>query len=147
MHHSSTCQCGGSGFEKSSTDNPLKIPIPCTPPQQIVELEKAFRNRFGNYGLYENQGYAGYKDVLSEVESFIISHSQALQERHEAEIKSLSSKHKEDVRALRKAVEKKNPCRSGCHCGVRSEECNYEHQFGMAIDAFDSTLKERGISL
>jgi hypothetical protein len=33
--------------------------------------EAEFRNRFGNYGLYEDQGYAGFKDVMDEVEAFI----------------------------------------------------------------------------
>lgn len=37
------------------------------------EWEKAFRNRFGNYGLYEDQEYMGHRDVMSEVESFIRS--------------------------------------------------------------------------
>ena len=37
------------------------------------EIIVAFRNRFGNYGLYQNEEYMGYKDVFQEVESFLRS--------------------------------------------------------------------------
>jgi len=73
---------------------------------------------------------------------------------------SLSSKHKEDVRALREAVvaatkcpeSENNPTHrcSALHCNYCGLcPANEDEATGIPkiIDAFDSTLKERGISL
>lgn len=91
--HPSTCQCGGSGFEKSSTDNSLKIPIPCTPSQEIVEWEKESESIFHEIAIRGDASDEAYQIVIGKglnfIRSLLTSHSQALQERHEAEMREL----------------------------------------------------------
>jgi hypothetical protein len=83
--HPSTCQCGGSGFEKSSTDNSLKIPIPCTPSQEIVEWEKEAESIFHEIAIRGDASDEAYHIVIGKglnfIRSLLASHSQALQER------------------------------------------------------------------
>lgn len=52
-------------------------------PQMIIE---EFRNHFGNYGLFQNEEYAGYTDVLSEVEDHFRSSLISLLEYIEGEM-------------------------------------------------------------